>query len=214
MTAPSDSAAPAPAKPETFVEARGRTNTSRPLNAASSAARRLELIRADITTLGVDAIVNAANPSLLGGGGVDGAIHRAAGPALRAECETLGGCQTGDARITRGYRLPARHVIHTVGPVWFDGSKREEELLARCYRRSLALARQHGLKTIAFPAISTGAYRFPPDRAARIAVRECLAFLEANADFERILLVSFSPEALGTMESAWAEITGEEPRRL
>jgi O-acetyl-ADP-ribose deacetylase (regulator of RNase III) len=141
-----------------------------PLLAAEVGAARLEICVADITTLALDAIVNAANRALLGGGGVDGAIHRAAGPELRAECEKLGGCATGAAKITRGYQLPAKHVIHAVGPVWNDAGHGEDELLASCYRAALDLAAAHRSVSLAFPAISTGVYGFPPDRAARIAV--------------------------------------------
>src|SRR2546427_11521501 len=149
----------------------------------------LQAIQADITTLAVDAIVNAANTSLLGGGGVDGAIHRAGGPELLAECRTLGGCATGQAKITKGYKLPAKWVIHTVGPVWRDGRHGEEELLACCYRNSLALAEQNGARTIAFPSISTGAYGFPMDKASRIAATEIGRFLERNSSMEKVVLV-------------------------
>jgi O-acetyl-ADP-ribose deacetylase (regulator of RNase III) len=157
--------------------------------------------REDITTLAVDAIVNAANQSLLGGGGVDGAIHRAAGPELLAECRTISGCPTGEARITRGYRLPARFVIHTVGPVWRGGGQGEAESLAGCYRSSLALAREHGLRSIAFPAISTGIYGYPLAAAAEVAARTVADELRANAEaFDEILIVCFSAEA----EAAYA----------
>ncbi|HEY0909892.1 MAG TPA: O-acetyl-ADP-ribose deacetylase, partial [Bradyrhizobium sp.] len=149
---------------------------------------RFEVIVADITTLRVDAIVNAANSSLLGGGGVDGAIHRAAGPELLAECRTLNGCKTGDAKITKGYRLKARHVIHTVGPVWNDGRLGEDDLLASCYRRSIELCQKHSLASVAFPAISTGIYRFPAERAAAIAVA---ATVEALATAPAVTLVIF-----------------------
>jgi O-acetyl-ADP-ribose deacetylase len=165
---------------------------------------RLNAIQADITKLAVDAIVNAANASLLGGGGVDGAIHRAAGPGLLAECRTLGGCATGDAKITHGYRLAARHVIHAVGPVWKGGGRREPELLASCYRKSLALAVAHDLSTIAFPAISCGVYGYPMDEAAVIAVRECHAFLELHASFERVTFALFDAPALATYQSVLA----------
>ena len=171
-------------------------------------AGKITLVEGDITKLAVDAIVNAANPSLLGGGGVDGAIHRAAGPGLLAECKTLGGCPTGEARITAGHRLPARCVIHTVGPVWRGGDRGEPGLLASCYRRCFRLARGHGIRTVAFPAISTGVYGFPKDQAAAIAIREIQRALAENVGIIEVLLVCFNPETKKAYEAALAG-TGE-----
>jgi O-acetyl-ADP-ribose deacetylase (regulator of RNase III) len=165
------------------------------LAAREIGSARLEVIVADITTLGVDAIVNAANTSLLGGGGVDGAIHRAAGPELVAECRTLGGCETGSAKITRGYRLPAKHVIHAVGPVWNGGGHGEDALLASCYSTAIGLCRDHNLTSIAFPAISTGVYRFPADRAADIAVNTTVKALSSAPEVTRVIFCCFSPES-------------------
>lgn len=167
---------------------------------------RLEIVEGDITKLQVDAIVNAANSSLLGGGGVDGVIHRVAGRGLLDECRTLGGCRTGEAKITGGYGLPAHWVIHTVGPVWRGGANDEAALLAACYRHSLRLAVQHDIKTIAFPAISTGVYGFPVDRAARIAIREVLRFLKSDRSLDQVKLVAYGARALAVYREALAEI--------
>lgn len=167
----------------------------------------LEIVVADITTLDVNAIVNAANRSLLGGGGVDGAIHRAAGPELLAECETLGGCNTGSTKITRGYRLKARHVIHAVGPVWGGGNKNEEALLAGCYRTALDLAASNALASIAYPAISTGIYRFPVSLAARIAVGTVAAEIAARPrGVTRVVFCCFAPESAEPYKDAFAEL--------
>lgn len=155
---------------------------------------RIELVLGDITALQVDAVVNAANTSLLGGGGVDGAIHRAAGPQLLEECRELGGCESGSAKISKGYKLPAGHVIHTVGPVWHGGKQNEDSLLASCYETSMALLKQYHLKSIAFPAISCGVYRFPVERAATIALKTLNRVLEDDKDTEKVLLVCFSEQ--------------------
>jgi O-acetyl-ADP-ribose deacetylase (regulator of RNase III) len=166
--------------------------------------QRIEIVEGDITALDIDAIVNAANKSLLGGGGVDGAIHRAAGPALREVCAKLDGCETGEAKITPGFRLPARYVIHTVGPVWGGGERGEDRLLANCYLNSFALALKHNLASIAYPAISTGAYGFPPDRAANIALRTVLAALEATTVIDRVVFCCFGAVSRGHHDTAFA----------
>ncbi|HEY8500139.1 MAG TPA: O-acetyl-ADP-ribose deacetylase [Clostridia bacterium] len=163
---------------------------------------RIDIILGDITKVNADAIVNAANRTLLGGGGVDGAIHRAAGRELLKECLKLGGCETGEAKITKGYKLPAKYVIHTVGPIWRDGKKDEDLLLASCYRNSLRLAVDNGMKTIAFPSISTGAYRFPLKRAAEIAMREISAFLKENNSIDKVYMVCFDERTKQAYEEA------------
>lgn len=161
---------------------------------------KIEIHKGDITKLKVDAIVNAANTTLLGGGGVDGAIHRAAGKGLLEECKTLNGCKTGEAKITRGYNLSAKYVIHTVGPVWNGGKRNEDELLARCYRNSLKLAVENGIKSVAFPAISTGVYHFPLERATKIALDEATKFLNDNDEIEKVVFVCFDDETRNTYQ--------------
>ena len=163
---------------------------------------RIDIILGDITKVNADAIVNAANKTLLGGGGVDGAIHRAAGRELLKECLKLGGCETGEAKITKGYKLPAKYVIHTVGPIWRDGKKDEDLLLASCYRNSLRLAVDSGIKTIAFPSISTGAYRFPLKRAAEIAMSEISGFLRENTGIDKVFMVCFDERTKQAYEEA------------
>jgi O-acetyl-ADP-ribose deacetylase len=168
---------------------------------------RFSIVYGDITTQEVDAIVNAANNSLLGGGGVDGAIHHAAGPNLLEECLTLGGCETGSAKITKGYNLPAKFVIHTVGPIWQGGFHNEEKMLASCYRNSFALAQKHGIATIAFPSISTGIYRFPVEHASRIALQEIIHELETNMNLRRVIIVCFDRMTYETYLAAEKELT-------
>jgi O-acetyl-ADP-ribose deacetylase len=167
---------------------------------------RITVIQGDIVKLEMDAVVNAANSTLLGGGGVDGAIHRTAGPRLLEECKGLKGCATGEAKITKGYFLPAKWIIHTVGPVWQGGQKGEDDLLASCYRKSLELAREYAVKTIAFPAISTGAYNFPSERAAGIAVSEITKFLQENELPEKVFLVCFNKQTCRHLQEALSEI--------
>ncbi len=167
---------------------------AQPTDAQEAAMDRISVLKTDITTLDVDAIVNAANTTLLGGGGVDGAIHRAAGAELYDECAGLGGCETGGAKLTKGYRLPARYVIHTVGPVWTGGDRGERDLLASCYRECFRIARERGFKTIAFPAISCGVYRFPVDEAVRIALRETQEALKTNGHIEKVIFACFGED--------------------
>lgn len=175
------------------------------LDAISVGASRIEICRTDITTLSVDAIVNAANASLLGGGGVDGAIHRAAGPALLAECRSLGGCPTGEARITGGHHLPARYVIHTVGPVWQGGGHGEAALLASCYQQCLLLAQQHSIHSLAFPAISCGIYGYPLQQACELALASLYAGLRQPCAIERVLLAAFSADVAAALRQAMAK---------
>jgi len=168
--------------------------------------KRLSIVKGDIVKMKTDAIVNAANTSLLGGGGVDGAIHRAAGPELLAECETLNGCRTGEAKITKGYKLKAKYVIHTPGPIWRGGKWGEADLLANCYKNCLALAKENGVKTIAFPSISTGVYRFPVDQAAKIAVGEILSFLNQDDSVDQVTIVCFDDKTKEYYLDALAEL--------
>lgn len=185
-----------------------RKLTARPAKKPAKKPSRIVIVEGDITKLEVDAIVNAANTTLLGGGGVDGAVHRAAGPRLLTECRGLRGCATGEVKMTQGYRLPAKFVIHTVGPVWNDGYHREDALLASCYRNSLRLAVQHGLKTIAFPAVSTGAFGFPMERATRIALTETKRFLAGHPSIEKVVFVCFGLAMYRCYVGMLAEVEG------
>ncbi|GAJ09143.1 unnamed protein product, partial [marine sediment metagenome] len=169
---------------------------------------RIGFVEGDITKMDVDAIVNAANTSLLGGGGVDGAIHRAAGPELLSETRKIGGCPTGEARVTKGYLLPAKWVIHTVGPIWSGGDRDEDKLLANCYRNSLEAAIEIGAVTVAFPSISTGAYRFPMERAINIALRETKSFLQANQSIKKVIFVCFGREVYNKYQEVFKEVFG------
>ena len=169
---------------------------------------RIEIVKADITTLKLDAIVNAANSSLLGGGGVDGAIHRAAGPGLLEECRQLGGCKTGEAKITAGHNLPAKYVIHTVGPVWNGGTRGEPELLASCYRSSLSLAVQNNVRTIAFPAISCGIYGYPVEQACEIAIKETMGFLSNEGSIEKVIFACFGADVYQAYLEAITKVAG------
>jgi O-acetyl-ADP-ribose deacetylase (regulator of RNase III) len=170
---------------------------------------RIDIIQGDIAAFEADAVVNAANKSLLGGGGVDGAIHYAAGPELLEECRTLGGCETGEAKITKGYKLPAKHVIHTPGPIWKGGDRDEDALLANCYRNCLALAAEHGVKTIAFPSISTGAYAFPVERAAKIALTTVRDVLAGGCPVERVTFVCYTRADLATYRKAFSKLISD-----